>query len=132
MPTNIFIAEEEGYLWHHPTAKRILAILGDIKYTQRDVTWMVSGKPDFFSGTLMDPYRPISFRIMVSGVKDVVTGEPMSLFMPPITIHSDMRDEWILETAYRAIRSFEIHELDEHFYYRGVKIHDPHKGEVGG
>lgn len=130
MPNSIIIEEEEGYLWHHPLAKRIYAILSDIKYTQRDVTWMISGKPDFYMGGLMDPYRPISFRIMVSGIKDVASGEPISLFMPPVTIHSNMEDKWILESAYRAIRNFEMHELDEHFFYRDEKIHDPHRGET--
>jgi len=131
MPTNIIIAEEEGYLWHHPLAKRIYAILNDIRYTQRDVTWMISGNIAWYAGGgLMDEYRPISFRIMVSNLKDVQSGESISLFMPPIVVHPEMKDEWILQTAYRAIRSFELHEMDEHFFYKDEKIFDPHRGET--
>ena len=132
MPKNIVIAEEEGYLWHNPTAKRLIAILEDIEYTQRDLTWMVGSRGDFslVNTTLIDPYRPIWFRIHINGIKDVLTGEPISLFMPPITIYENMKDEWILKTAYNAIRAFEIHELDEHFFYKGRKIYDPHHEET--
>ncbi len=127
--SNIVVMDEESYLRQHPTAKRIIAILEDITYTQRDITWLI-GSTNFGGTTFMDPYRPIWFRISISGIEDVQSGESISLFMPPITIYGDMKDEWILETAYRAIRTFEMHELDEHFFYKGRKIHDPHHEET--
>jgi hypothetical protein len=27
------------------------------------------------------------------------------------------------------IRSMELHELDEHFFFHGVKVRDPHKSQ---
>lgn len=125
--SKIFISAEEGYLNFHPTAKRLIAILNDIEYTQRDITWEISSRSGYFNSP-MDPYLPIQFRIRIE-VKDVQSGGTITLYMPQFTLHEPTKDEWILRMVYDSIRTFEMHELDEHFFYKGDKIYDPHKND---
>jgi hypothetical protein len=79
----------------------------------------------------MDLYRDDSsiFIFLTVKVKDTVTGNLIDLGLPGPTLFADMDMDLHGRAIYNMLRRFELHELDEHFYMDGVKIHDPHKDE---
>jgi hypothetical protein len=91
-----------------------------VEYKQREVVWHV----DLGFGDWRDEFR---FRPVVH-VKDVVSGEMMPLNMRFITVRDETEDEFLLHLIYRSVLDLEVHEMREHFYVDGIKVHDPHKG----
>jgi len=134
-------------LFRHPLADRIKAIAEDIDYRQRPIQWEISlfrfgfGEPDddghrhtYDLPKMPEEYDSCRVRI-VTRVVDVTVadaeelGAHIELFLPTFTIHPNFTDEQIIDITYRMIQGLEMHELDEHFYFRGFKVRDPHKND---
>jgi hypothetical protein len=131
----------------HPLGKRIARIVEDIDYRQRPIQWMIAlfkfgfdePKDDGHLSTyglpkLPEEYDSCLVRIVVK-VVDITNpnpeADPITLFLPCMTIHPNFTDEQIVHFMYMMIRNMELHELDEHFFFHGVKVHDPHKRDNG-
>ena|SRR5579863_4806355 len=135
----------EPCLIRHPLANRIKAIAEDIDYRQRPICWEIRlfrlgyGEPDD-SGyqwsrdlpKMPEEYDSCHIRI-ITRVADITNpnpeADPIDLYLPTMTIHPNFTDEQILSLTYNMIRTLEMHELDEHFFFRGVKVKDPHKND---
>jgi hypothetical protein len=79
------------------------------------------GRPDFSEVRIT----------LVVNVKDVVTGEMTDLNIPGPTLYRDLSDDLLMKMLYNTLRYFEMHELEEHFYFDGIKIFDPHRNDPG-
>jgi hypothetical protein len=129
----------------HPLARRIARIVEDIDYRQRPIQWMIGlfrfgfGEPEddgdrhtYDLPRMPEEYDSCLVRLVVK-VVDITNphpeADPITLFLPCMTIHPNFTDEQIVHFTYTMIRSMELHELDEHFFFHGVKVRDPHKSQ---
>lgn len=62
-------------------------------------------------------------------VKDVATDELIPLQFFSSNIKKDMTDDIIVDCLYRMIMQLEMHEAAEHFFYKGIKVNDPHRND---
>jgi hypothetical protein len=91
-------------------------------------------------------YRDWEWCLMVSGdmaqlsslftVEDAATRQPIRLVFYGNSIPLDRAmyhdmpvERMVVDTAWRAVKDFALHEAAEWFRYKGVMIHDPHKEE---
>jgi hypothetical protein len=117
----------------HPTithlslAQRIADILSKIDYTRcRIEEWLV------FNATppLKDDDCILGFAALIR-TSDVMSGMPITLQSIAVTISPRYADEEIVYAAFALLQHFELHEVGEHFEYRGTKPFDPHAGYRG-
>jgi len=59
-------------------------------------------------------------------VIDTVNGKPVSNFGPPHKVRAEMDDHAVVSLIFHAIKETEMHEVAENFYFKGIKLFDPH------
>ena len=106
----------------HPEVQRLVKFLNKVDYHQRKLRWQIEVSCDFGTSYY------VAFRPVIE-VEDVQTGATIKLYMPLKQVRPEYSDEFIPELIYLSLLDFERHELDEHFFYEGVKVHDPHKND---
>lgn len=102
-------------------AAKVKSLLERVEYRQRDCTWVLSGIG-------MPGWSSIRMTL-ITQVKDIVSGKMISLHTSGPTIHPDFPEDMHIRLVHDTLRRLEIHELNEHFYFEGIKIYDPHKND---
>lgn len=97
---------------------RLAVIIGQIEY--RD-----------FHARLNQLYTDTILLTLTRPAIDVVSGKPI-MISNSLTLPCDpiMSEQHIVDVVHRLIHNMELHEADEHFTYRGIKLYDPHKAEA--
>ena len=119
--------EQLRRVWYHPQVQRFTRLLERVTYNQphRDIVWQYVEVPYF--ANLRDE---VHFRPKVRGLVDVETGAKFDLYMRTVRVSEWERDDFLLEMIYHALLDLEVHEMQEHFFLDGIKIHDPYKNDL--
>lgn len=110
------------FLEGHPEAQRITRLLTEVEYRRHPLAAEIR---EIVPGNFPWSVTRIQLKARVKDVTDPM-GRVMTLYAPAITVRPEFSDEWIVFLVYKAIQEFELHELDEHFFVKGVKVADPH------
>ena len=118
------IPSNAEYMNEQPGFKKLRELIQQIKYAQRDFT------AHFLEH--FGPPRPdaMYWLHLTTLIRDASTGEDMIFLGKLLGLCVDWPEEKIVREIYNEVRTIELHELDEHFFFRNIKTFDPHQNTV--